>query len=51
MLQENYDYYIELFKQLRIEKNLQLYYLFLSNIDARVVDSKMIDVFERIIHS
>jgi hypothetical protein len=51
MLQENYDYYLELFKQLRIEKNHQLYYLFLSNIDARFVDSKMVDIFQKIIHA
>ena len=51
MLQENYDYYLEFFKQLRIEKSFQLYYLFLSNIDARVVDAKMVDVFQKIIHS
>ena len=51
MLQENYDYYLELFKQFRIEKNHQLYYLFLSNIDARFVDSKMVDIFQKIIHA
>jgi len=51
LFQENYQYYIELFKHLKIEKNLQLYYLFLSNIDARFVDTKMIDVFQKIINS
>ncbi len=44
----NYDFYFELFNQLRYDKPFKNYYYFVSNIDARVYDkSKLNDIIHR----
>lgn len=42
-LQHIHQFYIELLKQLRIRKETIIYFLFVSNIDTKVFDSKIVE--------
>ncbi|MCK4796978.1 MAG: hypothetical protein KAT05_06325 [Spirochaetes bacterium] len=43
ILIQNYEFYYELFDDLKFKKSFRFYYYFVSNIDARIFDKKRIE--------